>query len=301
VGYAENLLCFIRAAAIFLCLNHCQLHVFGQSANREICIAGTLTYSFISKINAQSYQISIALPFNYSATDTIHYPVMYILDSDPNLPLAALIQRNMSYSHEVPEIIMIGIGYQVDNFLASRPFRMLDYTPTQVPKLDSELTASHHMKMKSGGASDFLEVMEKEVIPYIEKSYKTYNDRSLAGHSFGGLFAVYALFHKPFLFNKYLISSPSLDWDNFETLREESQFYSGSHNVLRAKIFISVGSLEPDPMIPDMKEFVKTLRSRNYAGLFLTEYIFTDETHLSVIPYAISRGIRNLYNSGNGK
>jgi predicted alpha/beta superfamily hydrolase len=226
---------------------------------------------------------------------------MYILDSDPNLPLTALIQRNMSYSHEVPEMIMIGIGYQVENFLASRPYRMLDYTPTQVPKLDSELTASHHMKMKSGGASDFLEVMEKEVIPYIEKSYKTSNDRCLAGHSFGGLFAIYAMFHKLSLFDKYLISSPSLDWDNFETSKEESQFYSGSHNALQAKVFISVGSLEPEPMIPDMKELVKTLRSRNYAGFSLTEYIFTDETHLSVIPYAISRGIRNLYNTGNRK
>ena len=289
---------FIRATVIFLCFFHCHLPVIGQNTRAEVCIEGTFTYSFISKINAQSYQISIALPFSYSLTDTFHYPVMYVLDSDPNLPLAALIQRNMSYDHEVPDIIMVGVGYPVDNFLSSRPFRMLDYTPTHVPKVDSELTANHHLKMVSGGASNFLRVMEEEVIPYIEKSYKASDDRCLAGHSFGGLFTVYALFHTASLFNKYLISSPSLDWDNFETLRQETQFYDAGHRNLQVKVFVSSGSLEPDPMIPDTKEFVKRLRNRNYSGLELTEFIFKDETHLSVIPFAISKGMRTIYNSG---
>jgi predicted alpha/beta superfamily hydrolase len=122
----------------------------------------------------------------------------------------------------------------------------------------------------------------------------------LAGHSFGGLFTVYTLFHKPLLFNKYLISSPSLDWDNFEALKEETQFYAGGHKTLQAQVFISSGSLEPDPMMPDVKEFARMLRNRNYTGLELTDYIFKDETHLSVIPFAISKGMRNIYNSKKG-
>ena len=127
---------------------------------------------------------------------------MYVLDSDPNLPMAALIQRNMSYDHEVPDVIMVGIGYQVDNFLYTRSFRVLDYTPSHVAKIDSEMTASHHMKMVTGGAADFLQVLEKEIIPYIETNYKTAKDRSLAGHSLGALFALYTLFHEPALFQK---------------------------------------------------------------------------------------------------
>jgi predicted alpha/beta superfamily hydrolase len=302
VRYYHQMKYFLfRMTIPFFCVIYCHTEVIGQNMQAEVCIAGTIQHSFISKINAQAYQISIALPFNYSAADTIHYPVMYILDSDPNLPLAALIQRNMSYDHEVPDMIMVGVGYQVSDFLASRPFRMLDYTPTHVPKVDSEMTANHHMKMESGGAYNFLRVLEEEVIPYIEKSYKTNNDRALAGHSFGGLFTVYTLFHKPALFKRYLISSPSLEWDDSEMLKEETQFYNAGHNALKASVFISVGSLEPAPMMPDMNKLVKVLRNRNYKELELTDYIFEGETHLSVISFALSKGMRNIYNPAINK
>ncbi|HET7002306.1 MAG TPA: alpha/beta hydrolase-fold protein, partial [Puia sp.] len=169
----------------------CQENAFGQSGQTEICIAGTEMHPFVSKINSVPYRLSVALPFNYSSSDTTRYPVMYVLDADPNLPLAALIQRNMSYDQEVPNVIMVGIGYQVDNFLATRSYRVLDFTPSHVAKIDSEMTASHHMTMVTGGAADFLQGLEKEIIPYIEHHYKTNNDRSLAGHSLGALFALY--------------------------------------------------------------------------------------------------------------
>jgi predicted alpha/beta superfamily hydrolase len=272
-----------------------QENSFGQTGQTEICIAGTVVHQFVSKINSVPYRISVALPFNYLPSDTTRYPVMYVLDGDPNLPMAALIQRNMSYDHEVPDVIMVGVGYQVANFLSTRSFRVLDYTPSHVAKIDSEITASHHMKMVTGGAADFLQVLEKEIIPYIENNYKTNKDRSLAGHSLGGLFALYTLFHEPALFQKYLISSPSLYWNDSEMLGEETEYYNGRHKILQARIFISAGSLEPDPMAPDIKQLVNLLRQRHYQGLEITEYIFQDETHLSVIPYSFSRGMRIIY------
>jgi predicted alpha/beta superfamily hydrolase len=273
----------------------CQENAFSQSRQTEICIAGTAMHQFVSKTNSVPYQISIALPFNYLPSDTTRYPVMYILDGDPNLPMAALIQRNMSYDHEVPDVIMVGIGYQVDNFLSTRSFRMLDYTPSHVAKIDSEMTASHHMKMVTGGAFDFLQVLEKEIIPYIESNFKTNKDRSLAGHSLGGLFTLYTLFHEPALFQRYLISSPSLYWNDFEMLGEETEYYGGGHKRLQARIFISAGSLEPDPMTPNINQLVNLLRQRRYQGLEITEYVFQDETHLSVIPYSFGRGMRIIY------
>jgi uncharacterized protein len=273
----------------------CQEIAFAQSGQTEICIAGTLMHEFVSKTNSVPYRISIALPFNYVPSDSTRYPVMYVLDSDPNLPMAALIQRNMSYDHEVPDVIMVGIGYQVDNFLSTRSFRVLDYTPSHVAKIDSEMTVSHHMKMVTGGAADFLQVLEKEIIPYIETNYKTNKDRSLAGHSLGGLFALYTLFHEPALFQKYLISSPSLYWNDFEMLGEETEYYGSHHKSLLVRIFISDGSLEPDPMTPDIKQLVNLLRQRHYQGLEITEYVFPEETHLSVVPFSFSRGMRNIY------
>ena len=35
-----------------------------------------------SKINGNTYFLSVSLPMHYSKTDTTHYPVLYMLDGD---------------------------------------------------------------------------------------------------------------------------------------------------------------------------------------------------------------------------
>jgi predicted alpha/beta superfamily hydrolase len=257
-------------------------------------LAGVFQFDFISKINHQPYRLTVALPFGYSAEDTVRYPTMYMMDGDPNLPLAALIQWNMTYDGEVPNMILVGVGYQADNFMHTVPFRTLDYTPTRDDRADSEMTAHHHVNMVSGGAGDFLRVIEEEIIPFIKQHYKTNNDQALAGHSFGGLFAAYVLFTHPELFQRYLISSPSLDWDNHVIQKMEARYAEG-HSSLGVRVFISAGGAEPESMIPDVRALATTLAGRHYRGSEVTAKVFDDETHLSVIPFAISRGLRELY------
>lgn len=75
--------------------------------------------------------------------------------------------------------------------------------------------------------------------------------------------------------------------------------YSEEHDELKAKVFMSVGSLEGKSMTPVMIEFAEQLRSRGYKGLELTHYVFEDETHTSVVPAMMSRTIRVLYNSSD--
>ena len=273
----------------------CAAPVCTQEAFKGYSIPGISQYDFVSSINQEPYRLTIALPFGYSAQDTVHYPVLYILDGDPNLPLAALIQWNMTYDGEVPNILMVGIGYQVPNFMATVPYRTRDLTPTLDASADSEMTAHHHVQMISGGADRFLRVMTEEIMPFVRQHYKASDDQALAGHSFGGLFAAHVLLTRPGLFDRYLISSPSLDWDRGEIKREESSYFSSGHRNLVARVFISAGSAEPDSMVPDVKALTSTLTGRNYKGLELTEKIFDGETHLSVIPFAMSKGLRALY------
>jgi len=266
-----------------------------QETFREYTLPGIKQYDFVSKVNHRPYRLSIALPMGYSAADTTHYPVMYILDSDPNLPLAALIQWNMTYDGELPNMILVGVGYQAANFMETVPYRTTDYTPSSDPKADSEMTAHHHVPMVSGGAADFLRVLMEEICPLIRRRYKTTSGQGLAGHSFGGLFAAYVLLNHPEAFDRYLISSPSLDWDNKEIKKEEMHYYSAGHRELAARVFVSAGAAEPDSMVPDVQELVAVLGSRKYKGLQLSEKIFDGETHLSVIPFSMSRGLRALY------
>ena len=77
--------------------------------------------------------------------------------------------------------------------------------------------------------------------------------------------------------------------------------YAATHDDLPVTMFISAGALEAvlEPefaaMVANVEEMVKILESRKYPGLKLTSHIFENETHLSVIPATMSRGLRAVF------
>ena len=78
-------------------------------------------------------------------------------------------------------------------------------------------------------------------------------------------------------------------------LQRESA-YAESHESLPAQLFLSSGLLEDLPeSVSDVKEFVAILDARNYTELQVKTAYFDDETHISVIPATISRGLRAIY------
>ena len=48
-------------------------------------------------------------------------------------------------------------------------------------------------------------------------------------------------------------------------------------------------------MVSNLRDLDATLRSRSYDGLTLTTHLFEGETHLSVVPATISRGLRVVF------
>jgi hypothetical protein len=80
---------------------------------------------------------------------------------------------------------------------------------------DRDMSPTHVAQMPaSGGADKFLAFLKNELVPYINKSYPANGNNMLYGHSFGGLFSVYAFLTEPQLFNAYLAADPSLWWDS---------------------------------------------------------------------------------------
>jgi predicted alpha/beta superfamily hydrolase len=54
--------------------------------------------------------------------------------------------------------------------------------------------------------------MKTEIVPFVDKNYKTNSDRGIFGHSFGGLFAAYCLVNSDGYFTRFGISSPAPWW-----------------------------------------------------------------------------------------
>ena len=49
----------------------------------------------------------------------------------------------------------------------------------------------------TGGNSKFKDFIEKELIPYINQTYRTSNERALVGHSQAGLFTTWMMMEHP--------------------------------------------------------------------------------------------------------
>ena len=110
-----------------------------------------------------------------------------------------------------------------------------------------------------------------------------------------GLFALYTLFQQPNIFSRYLVLSPSIWWDDDVILGFEESF-AGDNTQLPAKLFLSVGDSEGDTMVSSLHKLTGILQSREYKGLELTKVILADETHLSVVGSAFTKGIRAVFN-----
>jgi predicted alpha/beta superfamily hydrolase len=60
--------------------------------------------------------------------------------------------------------------------------------------------------------------MKTEIVPFVDKNYKTNSDRGIFGHF--GLFAAYCLVNSDGYFTRFGISSPALWWDNEKLLNQ---------------------------------------------------------------------------------
>ena len=235
-----------------------------------------------SSATGQTYQISVWFPPSYADSDK-SYPVLYLLDSNTLFGAAANLAMLLSWGGELPETIIVGIGYEIRSYDDWGTLRSHDMTPTTVEDIPG-----------SGGAAQFLHFLHAELIPFIDSSYRTNPaDRSITGHSFGGLFVLYALLHRPNLFQRYCAGSPIPDYDD-RLLFEFEEEFALRNSALPVSLAVVVGTLE-GPNAVSTQEFCANLSARDYEGLKLTFLLLEDETHFSVIAPLMVKGWKAIY------
>ena len=284
----------------FAVLSLCLQKSNGQGSNSN-AIRVTKTHYIKSGFNNKTYQLNVSLPKTYSEQDTLHYPVLYVLDGKFSFNSFCSIREVFDLGKEIKQIIIVSIDDSCNSDADWLASRYNDFTPSAILQSDtlwSKILNIPAGKMKSGGAESFLNTMEKQVIPYIDSHYKTNPDRGLSGHSLGGLFAGYCLLQKPYLFKRYGINSPSFWWNNSEMVRNEND-YASQHTELTANVFFSVGGAEDAIMVSSFNAFINAMRSHNYTNLSMAVKIFDDETHLSVVPACSSRTLKVLYGASS--
>jgi predicted alpha/beta superfamily hydrolase len=126
--------------------------------------------------------------------------------------------------------------------------------------------------------------MKTEIIPFVDKNYKTNSDRGIFGHSFGGLFTAYCLVNSDGYFTRFGVSSPALWWDNEKLLNQAvTQFKENkTWDIPQTKIFISVGGKEHSGFVPTMVKYSSYLEQSDYYNIDLKWQIFEGESHNSM-------------------
>jgi len=182
-----------------------------------------------SKILNQKRELVIYIP--ESAKDPNRkrekYPVVYLLDGDYNFfPFVGMLMQysEMNDTKILPEMIVVGIP-NIDN-----NSRMMDFSPT---------TAGNSEEY--GGGNIFLEFMQTELFPYIEQNYSGSQNRTIIGHSFGGLVVMNALATKPEMFTNYLLIDGSLYFDDELFLNDPNYSLKGK-DLKNKNLFIGIAN-----------------------------------------------------------
>lgn len=134
-----------------------------------------------SQILGEMRSVTIGLPKDYNESNQI-YGSVYVLDAEYKYDIHRSIHKFFEISTQLPSTIMVGISN------SSKENRIRDLLPSNF----------------QGSDSQFRDFVQKEVIPYVESRYRVNEDRTIFGHSHGGVFTVNTLIQKPELFNKYI-------------------------------------------------------------------------------------------------
>ena len=216
----------------------------------------------------------VYLPESYAWAKDRRYPVLYVLDAESDFLHTAVSVGFLAANGEIPELVVVGIDSTV---------RVRDFSPTDWPEV----------WIGGGGAGNFKRFLSTELIPTIERTYRTDGFRVLSGHSAGGLFALYCLTDEPSLFRAYFALSASLDWDHNWPQRSLEKAFESKRD-LKAFLYVARSDDFGRPL-EDYERLVQTLKTKSPPGFRWFSQAFPDETHTGMSLLAQIDALRHLY------
>ena len=244
--------------------------------------AGVTSLKIKSAVLGEERTILVRVPDGYE-TNKLRYPVLYMTDGNNHIGHTSSTIEFLARNGRMSEMIVVGI---------TNTDRTRDLSPTHVTTTvaggDSALQFP-----TSGGADKFLKFIETELIPEIEKRYRTHPYRILAGHSLGGLFAIHAMISRPELFNSYVAVSPALQWDNQVAVKRAEDFFK-SRKEWEATLFMSLGH-EPGPIEDGFHQMKQVLEKNQTKGFEWAAEVLDDEDHGSVVLRSHYLALRKVF------
>jgi predicted alpha/beta superfamily hydrolase len=214
-------------------------------------------------------------------------PLLLALDGDDQFAAVRKIAGNLTLAGKLRALHVVGIGYG-GGYRSPKNRRARDYTPTR----DAQ------EPLETGRAEAFLQFISEQLIPTLGRHYDfPSDDVGITGHSLSALFGVYALLQRSAVFRRYLVSSPSIWWD------QRSVLASGKPGKVfptpRVRAYLSVGKKDSPSMSSDLVLLDKQLMAQPIPGLEYIVEIFPTKDHHTAWPVALTEGLPWLYSAAS--
>ncbi|RQO30734.1 esterase [Taibaiella sp. KBW10] len=241
-----------------------------------------------SKALKETRTLSIYLPEGYNAKDTVHYPVIYVLDGgveEDFIHITGIVRYNtQAWIARFPKSIVVGI----ENTNRKRDFTF------SVPDLDfvAKMGFKKEQFPAYGGSAHYIAFLEQELQPYITQKYKGTRSRTVIGESLAGLLATEILLKHRHLFDHYIIIAPSLWWGSESLLKPVS-----TSAVLAPKpVSVYIGACakeEEETMYQDALTLSNMLKEQQNLNVYF-DYL-PEEIHATIIHQATYNAFKLFY------
>ncbi|MGE7473394.1 alpha/beta hydrolase [Bosea sp. NPDC003192] len=278
-------------------------------------IPETIWFDLVPRAGGAPYRIFLRIPPGEPPADG--WPAIHLLDANAVIATTVEVLRVQAaypLGTGIGDAVVVGIGYPAEGAYDSVR-RSWDYGPP--PGRSYPPHSEGGPEVRTGGAETFLNFIEDELKPAIASRVRLDAARqAIFGHSFGGLFVLYALFTRPGAFRDWIAISPAIWWEEHNLLRFAPD---GRLAVARsARVLLGVGEYEQDlapfqrgaadaeqrsRRLQEAKTIDETRAMAGHlteAGCDATFAVFEGETHMSVLPVAINRAVRFAFGPQDG-
>lgn len=213
-----------------------------------------------SKTLNEQRDLLIKLPNSYFLNTKLNYPVLYLTDGLRNFNHVSGTLDLLNQDFDAEEMIIVAI---------KNTHRTRDFTPTY--------DESYNEWGISGGADKFLDFIQSELKPYVNKKYRTNHFDVLSGHSLGGLLSIYALQTRPDLFQAFFAFSPSLWWHEQMIFDSTTNFFT-QQKELNKYLYLNLAN-EKGHMLSSFKKYQDLLVDNSLKGFSYHAELIEHETH----------------------
>ncbi|MBQ0767803.1 MAG: esterase [Bizionia sp.] len=233
-------------------------------------ITAQISYkNFESQILNESRQLKIQLPRGYDQSDK-SYPVIVVFDGDYLFEMVAGNVDYYGYWEDIPESIVIGVN--------------------QLGKRDDDTAFSELNSLPVEKGDAFFRFVGEELVPYINKTYRTEKFKVAIGHDKTANFINYFLLKENPLFQAYINLSPDL-------APEMSAFLSERLAAIESKIFYYLATSSND--VKSLKEKTEGLQTMlngiDNKNVLKSFDNFEGPTHYSLPAYAIPKALESIF------